>query len=51
MLNHEAIFWLAFMPWLAERNTHELYHPHYPEAGSELNIVDGWFFPPMLVKD
>ena len=46
---HETEFWIEFS--LCLRREFELFHPETMDAGAELNIVDGKFFPPICVAD
>lgn len=50
LLAYETAFLLALKPWLAEPEQHEIYHAHYTEAGAELNLCDGNFWPAMCLN-
>ena len=46
LLAHETAFCLALVSQYQDYLLW-LYHPVTPDLGAELNIVDGFFFPPI----
>lgn len=43
---------MEFLPWrFSQSDMIALYHPDCMDAGNELNIVDGKFFPAIMVEE